>query len=122
MTIRLLLVDDHAVVRSGIRGFLEQDARLHIIAEAVNGDQALAVALEQKPDVLVLDIQMPGRNGIEVAKAVRAAGLNIGILILTAYRKGAARDDSGNPVMLQSISARRSIIMRVKIDPRSSES
>ena len=83
--ITVILADDHAVVRSGIRGFLEQDARLHIIAEAGNGDQALALALTHKPDVLVLDIQMPGKNGIEVAKAVRAAGFQMGILILTAY-------------------------------------
>ncbi|MCL4507307.1 MAG: response regulator transcription factor [Chloroflexi bacterium] len=83
--ITVILADDHAVVRSGIRGFLEQDECLHIVAEAGNGDQALALTQAHNPDVLVLDIQMPGRNGIEVAKAVRAAGLNMGILILTAY-------------------------------------
>ena len=83
--ITVILADDHAVVRSGIRDFLQQDERLLVIAEASNGDQALALALAQNPDVLVLDIQMPGRNGIEVAKAVRASGSNMGILILTAY-------------------------------------
>ena len=83
--ITVILADDHAVVRSGIRDFLQQDKRLHIIAEASNDDQALALALAQNPDVLVLDIQMPGRNGIEVTKAVRASGSNMGILILTAY-------------------------------------
>ncbi len=65
--ITVILADDHAVVRSGIRGFLEQDARLRIVAEAGNGDQALALALQLKPDVLVLDVQMPGKNGVEVA-------------------------------------------------------
>jgi DNA-binding NarL/FixJ family response regulator len=83
--ITVILADDHAVVRSGIRGFLEQDPRLHIVAEAGNGDQALALTQQYHPDVLVLDIQMPGKNGIEVAKAVRATGSNAGILILTAY-------------------------------------
>ena len=83
--ITIILADDHAVVRSGISGFLEQDARLHVVAEAGNGDQALALAQAHHPDVLVLDIQMPGKTGIEVARAVRATGLNIGLLILTAY-------------------------------------
>ena len=83
--ITVILADDHAVVRSGIRRFLEQDERLRIVAETGNGDQALALAQALGPDVLVLDIQMPGKTGIEVAKAVRNAGLNMGILILTAY-------------------------------------
>ncbi len=83
--ITILLADDHAMVRSGIRGFLEQDERLRVVAEAGDGDQALALAQTYHPDVLVLDIQMPGKNGIEVARAVRAAGYNTGILILTAY-------------------------------------
>jgi DNA-binding NarL/FixJ family response regulator len=84
-SITVILADDHAVVRSGIRGFLEQDESLRIIAEASNGNQALTLAVEHRPDVLVLDIQMPGKTGIEVAKAVRASGHPIGILILTAY-------------------------------------
>ena len=83
--ITVILADDHALVRSGIRDFLQQDESLQIIAEAGNGDQALALAQSLRPDVLVLDIQMPGKTGIEVAKAVREIGLNMGILILTAY-------------------------------------
>jgi DNA-binding NarL/FixJ family response regulator len=83
--ITVILADDHAVVRSGIRGFLEQDERLCIIAEAANGDQALALALVHNPDVLVLDIQMPGKTGIEVTGALRAAGNRMGVLIMTAY-------------------------------------
>lgn len=83
--ITVILADDHAIVRSGIRDFLQQDENLCIIGEAGNGDQALALAAEHRPDVLVLDIQMPGKTGIEVAKAVRAAGYGMGILILTAY-------------------------------------
>ncbi len=83
--VTVLLADDHAVVRSGIRGFLEQDARLRIVAEAANGNQALALAQQYQPDVLVLDIQMPGKTGIEVARELRAGGSRVGILILTAY-------------------------------------
>ena len=84
-TISLILADDHAVVRRGIREFLETDITLCVIAEAGDGVTALALAIDLKPDVLVLDIQMPGKSGIDVARDVRAAGLDIAILMLTAY-------------------------------------
>lgn len=84
-TISLILADDHAVVRRGIREFLEADSVLRVIAEAGDGVKALSLALNLKPDVLVLDIQMPGKSGIDVARDVRAAGLDIAILMLTAY-------------------------------------
>ena len=83
--IRIILADDHAVVRRGIREFLEKDDRLRVVAEAGSGDQALALARQFDPDVVVLDIQMPGKTGIDVAKALRMAGSAAGILILTAY-------------------------------------
>ena len=83
--IRVLLADDHAVVRKGIREFLEMNGTIAVIAEAANGDAALEGVREHKPDVAVLDIQMPGRSGIEVARAIRAEQLPVGILILTAF-------------------------------------
>jgi DNA-binding NarL/FixJ family response regulator len=83
--ITVLLADDHAMARRGIREFLERDERLRIVAEAGEGNQALALAQQYHPDVLVLDIQMPGKTGIEVSRAIRAAGQPAGILILTAY-------------------------------------
>lgn len=83
--IRVLLADDHAVVRKGIREFLEVDSRLNVIAEAEDGEQAVALALEFEPDVAVLDIQMPRHSGIEATRLLRAAGLECAILILSAY-------------------------------------
>lgn len=83
--IRVLLADDHAVVRKGIREFLEMEGMIQVVAEAGSGDAALQLAREHKPAVAVLDIQMPGLSGIEVARAIRAEGLAIGILILTAF-------------------------------------
>jgi len=83
--IRVLLADDHAVVRKGIREFLEMEGTIQVVAEAGNGDAALRLAREQRPAVAVLDIQMPGLSGIEVARALRAEGQSIGILILTAF-------------------------------------
>ncbi len=84
-SIRVILADDHAVVRKGIREFLETDEGLHVVAEASNGGEALKLIRELQPDVAVLDIQMPGQSGIEVTRAVRAARLSIGVLLLTAF-------------------------------------
>ena len=83
--ITIVLADDHAVVRKGTREFLEGDETLRVVAEAGDGNQALALALEHKPDVLVLDIQMPGKSGIEVTRQARAQKMRCGILIVTAF-------------------------------------
>jgi len=83
--IRVILADDHAVVRKGICGFLEELGDITVVAEAANGDEALALIRDRRPDVAVLDIQMPGRTGLEVTRAVRSERLPVGVLILTAY-------------------------------------
>jgi DNA-binding NarL/FixJ family response regulator len=83
--IRVLLADDHAVVRKGIREFLTEPGDIDVVAEASNGDEAIALLEKEKTDVAVLDIQMPKRSGIEVCRHVRAQHWPIGILILTAY-------------------------------------
>lgn len=85
-TIRVLLADDHGVVRRGIREFLEEEGDITVIAEAEDGLQAIALAQEQEPDVVVLDIKMPKCTGIEAARKIRTLmGRSIGLLILTAY-------------------------------------
>ncbi len=83
--IRVILADDHAVVRKGIREFLEEEGDITILAEAGDGNSALSLIQDHAPDVAVLDIQMPGPSGIEVTRALRAAGSLVAILILTAY-------------------------------------
>lgn len=83
--IRVILADDHQVVRRGIRDFLTESGRIEVLAEADNGDEAVRLIEQHQPDVAVLDIQMPGRSGIEVVKWVRSQRLAIGTLILTAY-------------------------------------
>lgn len=83
--IRVVLADDHAVVRKGIREFLEEEGDIAVVAEATDGDSAMARTKECSPDVLVLDIQMPGKSGIEVARSLRADGSQVAMLILTAY-------------------------------------
>ena len=83
--IRVLLADDHAVVRAGIRQFLEREKGIRVIAEAGDGDEARNLIEKHHPDVAVLDIQMPKSSGIDVTRWVRAHQPNVGVLILTAY-------------------------------------
>ena len=83
--IRILLADDHHIVRAGVRQLLESAKDLQVIAEAEDGEEAQALILKHKPDVAVLDIQMPKASGIEVTRWVRAHLPEVGVLILTAY-------------------------------------
>ena len=83
--IHVLLADDHAVVRAGIRQFLEQADDIEVIAEADDGEMAKTLIEQHHPDVAVLDIQMPKCSGIDVTRWVRVHYHDIGVLILTAY-------------------------------------
>jgi DNA-binding NarL/FixJ family response regulator len=83
--INVILADDHVVVRAGIRQFLEQQTGIVVVAEASNGKEACDLIEQFKPDVAVLDIQMPLMSGIETTRWIREQRLNIGVLVLTAY-------------------------------------
>jgi NarL family two-component system response regulator LiaR len=83
--IRVLLADDHAVVRAGIRQFLEHADDIVVIGEADDGEAAKALIESHQPDVAVLDIQMPKASGIEVTRWIRAHFRQVGVLILTAF-------------------------------------
>ncbi|HKG55369.1 MAG TPA: response regulator transcription factor [Anaerolineales bacterium] len=84
-SIRVLLADDHNIVRAGVRQLLESADDLNVIAEAGDGEEAQALIQQHKPDVAVLDIQMPKASGIEVTRWVRSHLPEVGVLILTAY-------------------------------------
>ncbi len=84
-TIRVLLADDHAVVRKGIRDFLEEDETLRVIGEANDGEEALAFIARDAPDVAVFDIQMPRLNGLDATRRVKQEFPNVQVLILTSY-------------------------------------
>jgi DNA-binding NarL/FixJ family response regulator len=83
--IRAVLADDHAVVRKGIREFLEEVGDVHVVAEATTGGEAVALTLEHRPDVTVLDIQMPEMSGVEAARQIKAQAPEVQVLVLTAY-------------------------------------
>ncbi len=83
--LRVVIADDHAVVRQGIRTVLEEGARLEVVAEAADGQEALELTIEHRPDVVVLDVTMPGKTGLEVAKELRDRAQAVGILILSMH-------------------------------------
>lgn len=84
-TIRILLADDHTIVRQGLARLLEEQPNIKVVGEATNGQVAVEEALEQKPDIVILDIAMPRMNGIEAAKRIRKALPATKILILSMY-------------------------------------
>jgi len=83
--IKVLLADDHHIVRAGIRQLLESANDIQVIAEAGDGEEAQSLIQQHKPDVAVLDIQMPKASGIVVTRWVRSHLPEVGVLILTAY-------------------------------------
>jgi DNA-binding NarL/FixJ family response regulator len=83
--ITLLLVDDHPVVRKGTRDLLDGEADFQVVGEAGSGEEAIAKARELVPDVILMDVSMPGMNGIEATKQIKAARAQQNVLVLTSY-------------------------------------
>jgi two-component system response regulator DevR len=81
----VLLCDDHELVRRGLRALLESDLTVEVIAEAGSADEAVATAAATKPDVVVMDVRMPGRSGIEACRDIRAQREQTRVLILTSF-------------------------------------
>jgi DNA-binding NarL/FixJ family response regulator len=83
--IRLILADDHAVVRAGTRELLERYPDLHIVGEAVDGEDAVRLTQELQPDVVVMDVRMPKMSGVEATRRIKAEMPEICVLVLTAH-------------------------------------
>jgi RNA polymerase sigma factor (sigma-70 family) len=83
--IRVMIADDHTVVRQGIRIVLEEVDGLEVVAEAGDGNEALELARKHRPDVILLDVTMPERTGLEVTRALRDEGVEAGILMLSMH-------------------------------------
>jgi DNA-binding NarL/FixJ family response regulator len=83
--IGLLIVDDHPVVRDGLRGMFAGDERFRVLGEAADGAEALAVARSVRPDVVLMDLRMPGMDGVTAIRALREQGLRARVLVLTTY-------------------------------------
>lgn len=83
--IKLMLADDHAVVRSGLRMLLDAQPDMEIIAEAESGAEAVAKVQELRPDIVLMDVEMPGMNGIEATRLIKEDGGETAVLALTMY-------------------------------------
>jgi DNA-binding NarL/FixJ family response regulator len=83
--IRVVLADDHSGVRSGIRHLLEREPEISVVGETTDGIEALELAEHLAPDILLLDVEMPGMTGIEVAKQLKAQDSNVRIIALSSY-------------------------------------
>jgi DNA-binding NarL/FixJ family response regulator len=83
--IRVLVADDHTIVRTGIRHVLESEAGFEVVGEAANGSEALSLVAELRPDVVVLDISMPGESGLKVAARLRDSSPEPRVLVLSMH-------------------------------------
>jgi DNA-binding NarL/FixJ family response regulator len=83
--IKLMLVDDHAVLRDGLKNILDMESDITVVGEAVDGNEAISKVKEYQPDVILMDINIPGKNGIEATKVIKEAYPSIKILMLTMY-------------------------------------
>jgi NarL family two-component system response regulator LiaR len=86
-SITVLIVDDHSVVREGVRGYLEAQPDISIAGEAASGEEAVRLAADQVPDVLLMDLVMPGMDGVEATRRVRRVSPRSQVVVLTSYHE-----------------------------------
>lgn len=87
MSVKIMITDDHSMIREGLKNLLELDGDIEVIAEAVDGEDCLAKLEHYRPDVLLLDINMPKKNGLEVLKTLKASRSKIKVLVLTVHNE-----------------------------------
>jgi DNA-binding NarL/FixJ family response regulator len=85
-SIRILLADDHAILRHGLRAMLDSTPEFEVVGEATTGEEAVTRSAELRPDVVLMDIQMPGLNGIEATRRVIEGDPNAGVVVLTMFK------------------------------------
>ena len=85
--IKVMIADDHELIREGLKQLLELDGDIVVVSEAGNGEECLEKLKKIKPDVLLLDINMPGQNGIDVLQKIRNRNVNTRVLILTVHNE-----------------------------------
>jgi DNA-binding NarL/FixJ family response regulator len=117
-TVRVLIADDHPLFREGMRGRLDRVADIAVVGEATSGEEAVELAKELVPHVVLMDIKMPGLNGIEATREILRASPRVGVLVLTMFEdddsvfaamragaKGYLLKDSGGEGVVNAIRA-----------------
>ena len=84
-TVRIVLADDHALFRAGLAALLEAESRFEVVGEASTGEEAVDLARSLKPEIVVMDLSMPGTNGLEATRRIAALGLDTRVLVLTVH-------------------------------------
>jgi len=85
--ITILLIDDHEVVRKGVRSYLETQPDLHVVGEASSGEEGVKLAAETIPDIVLLDLIMPGMDGVETTRQIKEISPRTHVVVLTSYHK-----------------------------------
>jgi NarL family two-component system response regulator LiaR len=85
--ITVLLVDDHQMVRQGVRAFLDTQADITVVGEAAEGERAISLTIEYAPDVVLMDLIMPGMDGVEATRRIKAASPRTQVIVLTSYHQ-----------------------------------
>ena len=117
MTIRVLLTDDHEVVRAGYTRLLESTSDIDVIAEASSGEEACTNYFECRPDVLIMDLNMPGMGGLEACRRIRARDPNANILVFSVHENEVMLEralDAGIKGYISKRSASRVMIQAVR--------
>ncbi len=108
--LRILIADDHPTFRDGLRALLDAAPDMASVGEAATGDEAVALAASLQPDVVLMDIQMPGTNGIEATRAILHASPHIGVLMVTMF------EDDGSVFAAMRAGARGYLLKGAKYD------
>lgn len=85
MTIRILVADDHGIIREGLSGLINSETNFSVIGEASGAEQAVTLALEKRPDLVVMDVSMPEMGGIEATRRIKAQAPDVRVLMLTVH-------------------------------------
>ncbi|RPI84240.1 MAG: DNA-binding response regulator [Chloroflexi bacterium] len=89
MPVKVMIVDDHAVVRAGLRALIKGEPGMELVGEATNGEDALQIASQMQPDIIVLDLSLPGMDGIQITRIIKQEQPRVRILILTVHEDAA---------------------------------
>ena len=92
--IRIVIIDDHVMVRAGLRMLIEQDPSLHVVGDASDLSSAVSLAARTQPDVILLDLDMAGQNGLDILPDLQAVAAQSQILVLTGIRDPAAHREA----------------------------